>query len=69
MEKVKDLSAGTDCFFMKQLNEVTFKSSNRFWLETLISQTLECVKRHWTTKSERVFYFYVCLLMHAVVSS
>lgn len=35
----------------------------------LISQALECVKKHWTTKSEKVFYFYVCLLMHAVVSS
>lgn len=51
---------------MKQLNEVTFKSSSRLWLETLISQALECVKKHWTAKS---FYFYVYLLMHAVVSS
>lgn len=32
----------------------------------LISQALEYVKKDWTTKS---FYFYVCLLMHAVVSS
>lgn len=53
---------------MKQLDEVTFKSSSRLWLEILISQALECAKKNWTTKSE-VFYFYVCLLIHAAVNS
>lgn len=44
---------------MKQLNEVTFKSSSRLWFEILISQALECVKKHWTTKSESILFLWV----------
>jgi len=67
----KILSADIDHFVLEQLDEATFKSSSRFWLEALISPALECLEKHWTIKSEKGFFYYycVCLFMYAVVSS
>lgn len=67
-ESQKTLSVSTNFFFMAHLNEATFKSGSRFWLEALTSWALECLKKHWTTKSEKVcgvcffyYYYYYCV--------